>query len=125
MFIKGLTDTSQRVAKLLDHVKNGDRRRYEDFCKALVKSDQEDIVAYYLECSRPVEARGDATDAVSTDAEDMPVKLSGENKAKLTTSWNDLVGGISSDVGGTLMAKLEDCKVFCSLQLKQLKASNL
>jgi len=116
------------VAELLDHVQKGDQRRFKDFCEALVKSDQEFIVTNYLECSRPVEARedvarGDATDAVSTDAEDMP--LSKESAAKLTASWNQLIDSMISANGSALFSNLYAYGVFSQLQLKKLKASNL
>ena len=111
------------MAELLDHVQKGDQRRFKDFCEALEKSDQEYIVTNYLECSRPVEARGDATDAVSTDADDMP--LSKESAAKLTASWNQLIDSMISVNGSALFSNMYAYGVFSELQLKKLKASNL
>jgi len=117
--MKDMTDRSQRVAELLDHLQKGDERRFKDFCKALEKNGQDHIVKDYLKSG--CQAGGDAMDAVPRDADDMP--LSRENSCKLTACWNDLIDKI--DGGRELLGYLESLKVFSDLQLKKLKASNL
>jgi len=117
MFIKDMTDTSQRVAELFDYLQKGDKRRFEDFCTALENNSQKYIVDL-LCCSQ---AGGDRKDAVPHDADDMP--LSRKDSCKLTACWNSLIDQIEG--GPALQAHLESLQVFSDLQLKKLKASSL
>jgi len=105
------------VAELLDHVQRGDERRFSDFCEALEKCGQKNVVDKYLKCCGRA---GDAVDAViSHDPNDMP--LSRMNARKLAARWNYLIDTIVSDAN--FFANLHCLQVFTDLQIQKLKAS--
>ena len=114
-----MTDTSCRVAELLDHLQRGDERRFNDFCTALEGSDQLYIVEKYLKCCS--QAR-DEVDIIPPDPGDMP--LSRQNSSKLTACWNTLIDKIDSD-GLLLHVHDESFRVFSDSQIRKLRASNL
>jgi hypothetical protein len=110
-----MSDSTRRVAELLDQVQRGDQKRFDLFCEALSASGQEHIVNDYLKNSVRT-CSGDVSDDVP-DAIDKP--LSPKNLKLLTSNWNELVDCVES--GEVLMSEMETRRVCSELQIRKLK----
>jgi hypothetical protein len=110
---------SQRIIALLEHVKTGDRNRFNDFCRALWKSDQAHIVNDYLLKSGSCQDDGDGVAGDSTDSTEPVPLMSPADKSMLEANWNQILTICNCDM--VLLNELEKQKVFMSSVIRGLK----